>query len=179
VITPPTAKVRAPLNRIDTLTRVTTNSIDLNQVHNSSNSFPLFPSLPGFNNWLHITPDKFTAHVPVAFLTKEKTFELPVKLLGLAVYGPDLPVIVEPQRATVTVTYRADRPSEPQESDVSLAVDLASSKDIDREGPQEIDIQVTFSPGLTVKVVPPKATVTWKNATNFRQLESDNGTEPE
>jgi YbbR domain-containing protein len=172
MITPATAKVRAPINRIDTITRVTTNSIDLNQVLNNSNAFPLFPSLPGFNSWVHITPDKFTAHVPVAFLNKEATFTLPIKLLGLSIYGPELPVIVEPRDAKVTVTYRADRPDKPQESDISLSVDFASSKDIDRSEPQEMDIAVSVSPGLTVKVEPPQVTVIWKNAANFRQLET-------
>lgn len=176
-IYPPTANVRAPANRIDTVTRVTTNSIDLNQVHNNSNSFALFPSLPGLNNWLHITPDKFAAHVPVAFLEREISFQLPIKLSGLDVYGPNLPVIVEPQKATVLITYRADRPSPPVESDVTLEVNLANSTEIDRAGPQEMDIQVTESPGLTVKVTPPKVKVTWKNATNFRQEESENATE--
>ncbi|MDR2350756.1 MAG: hypothetical protein LBF41_09090 [Deltaproteobacteria bacterium] len=168
VVTPPAATVRAPEDKMEFITEITTDPLDLSEVKNSAtNSAVVTPNRDVSASWLSITPNQFTAAVPVEFVVKEETFDVPINVTGLSVpVGPSLPVRVEPKTAMVRVVWRGDRQIDPTEDDVSLTVDLSDSRALSRTGPTSVPVIVKASQGLDAHASPEKVTVTWFDPEN-------------
>jgi hypothetical protein len=169
VIDPPTALVTGPEQRMGAITEVTTTPIVLSNIHNNENRILLDPTLPGLESWLKVEPREFRAHIPVVIKTGTRSFSVPIEEMGQPRMGPRLPVTFNPQEATVTVSWRMDRPQPPEENNVSLQMTLTSSE-LSRTEPTKVALKAETVPGVTVTSIdPPEVEVIWLNSRNYKR----------
>ncbi|MDR1165349.1 MAG: hypothetical protein LBO66_05675 [Deltaproteobacteria bacterium] len=169
----PTATVRAPEDRLASLSAVPTNpSINLADIRSNENSIRLTPNLPGLTTWLTVEPGSFAAHVPVRQIFVEGTFEIPIGLEGPPAFGPPLPVAFTPRLAKVTVSWPKVWTARdiPTEADLSLSLKL-DAKTLSRSSPTTAPLEAATPPEVTVvRIDPPNVQVTWLTSQNYRRL---------
>ncbi|MDR1081840.1 MAG: hypothetical protein LBQ79_12990, partial [Deltaproteobacteria bacterium] len=165
-ITPPTATVEAPEDRIadivDLSTRFVTPDRMIADVDNTQILMPLPP--PDSEEWFRAAPERFAAHLPVEIRTKSMSFFRDVTLLfdgssgSAGELGPPDPVALDPPSVRVTLSFRADRPDDrlPVPADVTLTAEVPPGLVRDGE-PVPVDVTVASEiPGVTITVDPPR-----------------------
>ncbi|MDR3154607.1 MAG: hypothetical protein LBW85_10155 [Deltaproteobacteria bacterium] len=163
-MSPPMAQIEAPETLIDAIPELETRFVQpgkmITDVDNILGVLPLPP--PGSESWFRVTPDRFTAHLPVEIRTATKSFYRHVAIRRVppaepGALGPEDPVALDPSDVRVTLSYRADRPDDrqPVPADVSLFAEV-DPRDLRPDTPLSVEVKAeTQIPGVAMAFDPP------------------------
>ncbi|MDR1546640.1 MAG: hypothetical protein LBU12_08045 [Deltaproteobacteria bacterium] len=160
-VTPATALVSGPTNRLENLMELTTKAVDLRSFANPETTLTIPPQLTGPARELTVSPTEFKVRALATVKRKPAVFRVPVRLKGAR---PDIPATLSPEAVTVSVSWPLNVPDPPEGSDGGLKavadVDLGT---LERRRNVRVVIEVETPVGVELlSVRPASVTANWR-----------------